>query len=320
MADARSEVVPVLAMGGLFLVSIALAVAIAPTFAAEDLQAFEDPENLWNPIIYLGIVVAFTLVILVIARMKLQRLIQYIILGATFLTMVYVFWPLLGLVMEDSFALTLGTAAAVALTAALYYYPEWWIVDSVGVVVSAGAAAIFGISFGLLPSLALLVAFAVYDAIAVYRTKHMLDLADSVLELRLPIMFVVPRTRGYSFLKEKGLKARAAEGEGAVREAMFMGLGDVVIPCILVVSALHFLNADGVAAVGPLGGPALVALATVLGTLVGYAVLMAFVLRGNPQAGLPSLNGGAIVGFFAALLPLYGVAPLLDSLCAFVGC
>lgn len=311
------DLVPVAAMGALFLVSIALAVAIAPTFASQELQAFEDPENIYNPFIYLGIVIAFTVVLLVIAKLKMQRLIQYIVLGATFMTMVYVFWPLLSLVIADAFALTLGVALAMALTATLYYYPEWWVVDAVGVVVSAGAAAIFGISFGLLPSVALLVAFAVYDAIAVYRTKHMLDLADSVLELRLPIMFVVPKERGYSFLKEKGLKATKEAGEE--REAMFMGLGDVVIPCILVISCLQFLNPAVVGTeaawirtdlVWGLAPWVLVALATVLGTLVGYVVLMAFVLRGNPQAGLPSLNGGAIVGFLAALLPLYGLAPL----------
>lgn len=302
------DLVPVGAMGALFLVSIALAVAIAPTFADQELQAFEDPDSIYNPFIYLGIVIAFTVVLLLIAKLKLQRLIQYIVLGATFMTMVYVFWPLLALVIADAFALTLGVALSVALTAALYYYPEWWVVDAVGVVVSAGAAAIFGISFGLLPSVALLVAFAVYDAIAVYRTKHMLDLADSVLELRLPIMFVVPKERGYSFLKEKGLKATAAEG--GEREAMFMGLGDVVIPCILVVSCLTFLDPAAAASFAGLAPNVVVAMATVLGTLAGYAVLMAFVLRGNPQAGLPSLNGGAIVGFLAALLPLYGLAPL----------
>ena len=39
-------------------------------------------------------------------------------------------------------------------------------------------------------------------------------------------------------------------------------------------------------------------------------VLMTFVLKGKAHAGLPSLNGGAIAGFFLTLLPLYGLAPL----------
>jgi presenilin-like A22 family membrane protease len=38
---------------------------------------------------------------------------------------------------------------------------------------------------------------------------------------------------------------------------------------------------------------------------VGYAVLMRLVLRGNPQAGLPFLNGGALVGYAVVYLLLF---------------
>jgi len=42
-----------------------------------------------------------------------------------------------------------------------------------------------------------------------------------------------------------------------------------------------------------------------LGSLVGYGVLMRLVLRGNPQAGLPLLNGGAMVGYAIAYVLLF---------------
>ena len=46
-----------------------------------------------------------------------------------------------------------------------------------------------------------------------------------------------------------------------------------------------------------------VGLFTMLGSLVGFFILMIFVLSGRPQAGLPLLNGGAILGYlFGALL------------------
>lgn len=327
----REEIPSVVAMATLFVVSLALAILIAPTYTAQGVQAFEDPNDVTNPVWYLVLVVAFTGVILLLARLKLQKVIQVIILGAVFSTIIYVFAPLMleHLPRAPDLPLPLlgatpayglvAAAVALALTLALYYYPEWYVVDAVGVVVSAGSAAIFGISFGLLPSLLLLVGFAVYDAIAVYRTKHMLDLADSVLTLRLPIMFVVPKSKGYSFLEEDRKIRAEVEGtaERKPRDAMFMGLGDVVIPGVLVVSSFVFLNPDHYAAAAQLPhvlgfAPwAFVALCTFLGTLVGYGVLMAFVLRGNPQAGLPSLNGGALLGFLAALVPLYGIAPLL---------
>lgn len=303
------------AMGGLFLLSIGLAMVAAPLYNQEVGPIFEDPQDVGNAGVYLVIVIVFTALILLIARYKLAWLIQAIILGAVLLSLVYLFGPLLSAALrpglgETGLLAAWGTAALVAigLTIALWKHPEWWIVDAVGVGVAAGAGAYFGISFGLLPSLALLVGFAAYDAIAVYRTKHMIDLADKVMDLRLPIMLIVPKRRGYSFLREEAkLKEKLAKGEE--REALFMGLGDVVIPCVLVVSALQFLPAT--ARFAGLPGNLVVSLATLSGALAGYALLMVLVAKGKAHAGLPSLNGGAILGFFAALLPLYGLAPVL---------
>jgi presenilin-like A22 family membrane protease len=303
------------AMGGLFVVSIVLAMIAAPLYAQEVGPIFEDPQNVGNAAEYLVIVVAFTAVILLIARYKMGWLIQAIILGAVLMSLVYLFGPLFSAALRprlgDTGVLAAWVASGVvstALTIALWKHPEWWIVDAVGIGVAAGAGAYFGISFGLVPSLALLVGFALYDFIAVYRTKHMIDLADKVMDLRLPIMLIVPKQRGYSFLREEAkLKEKLAKGEE--REALFMGLGDVVIPCVLVVSSLQFL--PPLAGIGGLPTNLVVSLATLAGALVGYAVLMSLVARGKAHAGLPSLNGGAIAGFFLALLPLYGVAPLV---------
>lgn len=314
--DLRRDAPALIGMGVLFLGSILLAMAFSGTFLAENFQAFEDPGDPTNAIVYLGIVVVFTVVILLIAKYGKRVLIRYIILASVFLTIFYVAAPLLGLALpSEGPPLGLGVAAivglllAVGLTLLLFVFPEWYVVDATGILVAAGAAGIFGISFDLLPSLLLLVAFAVYDAIAVYRTKHMLDLADSVLELRLPIMFVVPKTLDYSFLEEeRRVKDPTPDEKRKPREAMFMGLGDAVIPGVLVVSAMTFLS--GTVALAGVPGPLVVAVATLAGSFAGFCALMYFVMKGRPHAGLPLLNGGAILGFLLALLPLYGVAPL----------
>jgi presenilin-like A22 family membrane protease len=39
------------------------------------------------------------------------------------------------------------------------------------------------------------------------------------------------------------------------------------------------------------------ALGAIIGSLAGLAVLLYFVNSGKPQAGLPPLNGGTILGF-----------------------
>ena len=68
------------------------------------------------------------------------------------------------------------------------------------------------------------------------------------------------------------------------------------------ISAFNFLPEK---MIGDFSGSLLVALGTLLGSLVGFAILMTFVLRGRPQAGLPLLNGGAIVGYLLSYLLVY---------------
>jgi presenilin-like A22 family membrane protease len=45
-----------------------------------------------------------------------------------------------------------------------------------------------------------------------------------------------------------------------------------------------------------------------IGGLVGYFVLMGFVASGRPQAGLPLLNGGAILGYLIAGMIFVGTS------------
>lgn len=277
---------PVAAMGLMFIAAQLLAVWIAGPFTAAGIRAFEDPENVINPILYIGLIILFTIVILVIAKFGLDWIIQGIILFAIGAVMVYVFWPVMNILGVDArLNLALSLAGAIALTFLLYKWPEWYVVDTVGIIVAAGATAIFGVSFGVLPAIILLVALAIYDFIAVYKTKHMLSLADRVVKLRLPIMLVVPKSRDYSFLDEKE-KLSDQVATGKPRDAMFMGLGDIVVPSVLLVVAYSQLN-NPIAAVGAL-----------VGTFIGFLVLMGFVLKGKAHAGLPTLNGGAIGGFF----------------------
>ncbi|TLZ72490.1 MAG: hypothetical protein E6K14_06645, partial [Methanobacteriota archaeon] len=101
---------------------------------------------------------------------------------------------------------------------------------------------------------------------------------------------VIPKKAGYSFREQKSLKEQVASGEE--REAMFVGLGDLIIPGILSVSAFTFSSPSGGHFLGILSN-VWIAIAAVVGSLLGFLFLMRFVLKGNPQAGLPLLNGGA---------------------------
>jgi presenilin-like A22 family membrane protease len=156
------------------------------------------------------------------------------------------------------------------------------------VLIGAGVASIFGVSLDIIPVIILLVLLAVYDAISVYKTKHMITLAEGVIDLKTPILFVIPKRRNYSFIRE-GIGKLGAGGE---RAAFIMGMGDLIMPSIMVVSANVFLSG------WRLGGIInLPALGAMIGSFAGLFILLSFITSGKPQAGLPPLNGGTILGF-----------------------
>ena len=85
---------------------------------------------------------------------------------------------------------------------------------------------------------------------------------------------MVPKTSSFSYLKGKF---------GKERDAVYMGLGDMIIPGILITASYMQYGIYGF-------------ILTLVGALAGYALLMFLIARG-PQPGLPYLNGGAVLAY-----------------------
>ena len=290
----RKELTAIILMAGLFIIIHGLALLITAPFEAAGMEAFENPDDPINLLIFFVIILIMTAIILLIAKFWKKHFIKILILGAVGYTSFIVFLPLLSLFFIDLITYILAILLAALLVYALHRHPEWYIIDITGIIVGAGAIAIFGISLGITLVIILLIGLAIYDAISVYKTKHMIDLADTVMDLKLPVLLVIPKIRHYSLIKEtKRLKEQL--DEETERDAFFLGLGDVVMPGILVIAAYYNIEQ---------GLP--IALATILGTLLGFTILMTFVLKGKPQAGLPCLCGGAILGYLLSSYLIFG--------------
>ena len=67
---------------------------------------------------------------------------------------------------------------------------------SLGILIGAGVASIFGVSLDILPVIILLILLAVYDAISVYKTKHMITLAEGVIGSENPDPLCHPQAAG----------------------------------------------------------------------------------------------------------------------------
>jgi presenilin-like A22 family membrane protease len=371
--DRRTTVVVAAIVTTFLLVQVG-ALALVEPFKSAGLQATEDPADPTNSLVYVGAILVATAAMLAAFRYGVEGLIRgLVVLSAGYITF-FVFGILVPPVVSVWGVNVLAGALSLLVVAGLYAYPEWYVIDTAGVVMGMGAAGLFGISFGVLPALLLLTVLAVYDAISVYGTEHMLTLASGVMDLKLPVVLVFPLTLSYSFLDsdppasvdrgeeggdeptaepDDGAAATAPDGGGrgedghgggdghddegrsrggaagevdgrpdgteggndtteatdgdAVpdsafeRDAFFIGLGDAVMPAVLVASA-GFFAPGGVDALVPGLALTLPALAAMAGTVLGLLALMYQVAKGQAHAGLPLLNGGAIAGYLGGSL------------------
>jgi presenilin-like A22 family membrane protease len=287
------NLIPLLAMPLLLIIVEIGAVLLSLPVQVSGIVAFDDPSSLENPIIFIVILLVFTAFLLVLIKFDMKKVIAVVIGISLFFTFAYIFAALTYAAMGVSDIANLAVVVlAILATIILYSYPEWYVIDALGVLIGAGVASVFGVSLEVLPVIIMLILLAVYDAISVYKTKHMITLAEGIIDLKTPILFVIPKRRNYSFIKE----GVGSMGEGGDRAAFVIGMGDVIMPSILVVSANVFLQG------WRLGGILnLAAVGAIIGSLAGLSVLMYFVASGKPQAGLPPLNGGTILGFLAGL-------------------
>mgnify|MGYP000055993238 CR=1 FL=1 len=327
MQQRTRAAVAALAIGVIFLLVQLGALALVEPFKDAGLQATENPQNAGNSVLYVAALLVMTGFMLLAFKYDLDVVIRgFIVLTGGYIGFIVLSAIVPSTVVPVAGASALAWAAAAAIVAGLVVHPEWYVIDAAGIVMGAGAAGLFGISFGVLPALVLLSVLAVYDAISVYGTEHMLTLAEGVMDLRVPVVLVVPLTLSYSFL-DAGTPASVAEDgetdgeepdesteaesneadagddpDPLDREALFIGLGDAVIPTVLIASAAFFapesvpsLDVPGIAL-------PLTAAASMVGTFLGLAILLRMVLKGRAHAGLPLLNGGAIGGYLVGAL------------------
>jgi len=313
-------------MAGMFTFSILLGVFIQPFYNFEFYRAFgeEGTTEAGNIIFELVLIFLFTAAVIWLARKGLDYVIKGIVFLALGYSLLIALQPLLWIVysvvgiQSDIGYFFASLAFPIGMMYMLHKFPEWYVVNSVGLLVGSGVIVMLGITFVPVLIILFMILAAIYDHWAVNSSKHMLELADTMIGLKLPVLLVAPKSTDYTFLEQKGDVMEKSHAEPVVpvenpmppkkvkgRDALFMGLGDVIFPGMLVISSVTFLPETGPVvfdfweepAIPIHLGPMIVGMGTLVGGLVGYAALMTQVARGRPQAGLPLLNGGSILGY-----------------------
>ena len=265
------------------------AIALINPFLEEGYQSVENPDDPLNGVLYLAVVLVATGILLYTMRQEMDLLIRLVIVSMCGFISWYSFVVVAEWIVPKGPTEMIALVLAGGLCVALFAYPEWYVIDGAGIIVSASAAGLFGISFGPFPALILLIFLIIYDVISVYKTKHMLTLADEIGRLRLPLILIVPLSLEYSFFKDGMGENRREE-----RDAFYIGLGDLILPTIMVASAACFSEAPYIFSKIPINVPVV---GSMVGTMGGLIILLWLVNKGRAHAGLPFLNGGAIVGY-----------------------
>lgn len=174
--------------------------------------------------------------------------------------------------------------ASVFLAAFFWFFQNVFVQNFVMILTLASVGAVLGLSLTPVSVLLILIIFSFYDIISVYKTGHMIKLAESMIKSRAIFGFVVPNSFG-------GLKkhmSHVTPGE----EFMVLGSGDVIFPLLLSSSLVRISIAQAIT----------VGIFSAGGLFLMYWLFAHQKVR-RPMAALPPIAAVSIIGYlFASLI------------------
>ena len=184
------------------------------------------------------------------------------------------------------FYLPLLLAVAIAVVFGTFWFlkPLVWLHDMVLILAVSSMGAVFGRFITPWTAMAIILALAVYDLLAV-RFGFMLWMADRLSQINALPALIVPKNYSEWNLNLKK-REKIIEVNPADRGYSILGGGDIAFPCLLTAS-VYF--AQGLAP------GAIIAVLGSLGLVSVYAIQAIF-LKGKPIAALPPIAAFTLVG------------------------
>ena len=185
------------------------------------------------------------------------------------------------------FYVPLPFAVAIAVAFGIFWFliPLVWLHNLVLILAVSSLGAVFGRFITPWTAMAIILALAVYDFLAV-RFKFMLWMADRLSDVNaLPALIIPKKYSEWNWnLKRHGEKM--IELNPAEREYSILGGGDIAFPCLLTAS-VYFAQGFKPAAI--------MAILGLMGLVSVYAIQAIF-LKGKPMPALPPIAAFTLVG------------------------
>ncbi|MFH0737286.1 MAG: presenilin family intramembrane aspartyl protease [Candidatus Micrarchaeota archaeon] len=231
----------------------------------------EDPMNAIVFIVY--ILIGAAVMIALIRYFKvfplLFRLMEFMMISTSSSIVFYSFFRFFAGYEASMLA---GIIVALVFSAAKNFYPQ--LKNSAAVLATAGVGVIFGMSLGLFPLVLFLIFLSIYDFLAVFKTKHMVEMAE----------FIVKKDMAFT-VTAKAPPARPGEKE----QRLDLGTGDMIAPIMLEVSAL---------AISPVA-----TLFVFIGAVISLGLFLILVFRKKMiLPALPPIVLGMVVSLLAGFL------------------
>lgn len=229
---------------------------------------FKNPDSILNSIYLFAYILIMTVVLLLVIKFK-KKLIYFIEAVSIFFSS----WIVFDLIISYSIGYPIGIVFAMALTYWKMKRPTYLSQNIALIFAVAGAGAVIGSSFSVLPVMVFIFLLSCYDFFSVFISKHMIYLAKAITEKPTAFTAAIPtKTKKFTHTFQ-------------------LGGGDLVIPLVFAVSVL---NAHGLTS----------ALFSLVGALIALILLFKFIMKkpGIALPALPPLAAGAFIGFALSLL------------------
>jgi presenilin-like A22 family membrane protease len=245
-------------------------------------------------------IIAITLGFIIIkyGRKLFKGLFIRIIYCLSIWTLVFLFFVSVGYVIYgstifESIWLSIIFVMASIIMLLWLLHPEWWIVDALAIMIAITSAAFLGSSLTPIIIVIGLIAFSIYDYIAVIKTNFMLKFAEGVMSVQLPAALIIPYSKNVSLIKD-GINFKPVE-EKFERGFMVLGTGDLLFPTILAVSVNIFESTIDAYIIGVF----IIISYLAMSWLMSYSK---YAKNIHALPGLPFLCTGAIIGYIITLI------------------
>jgi len=229
----------------------------------------EDPGNalLFTGYVLLGAVIS----ILIIRKLELHfflfRIIEFILIA---MTSSLVFYSFLRLAFGYDISTLGGVLIGLAFASAKIFVHQ--LKNMAAIFATAGVGVVFGISMGVVPIVFFLILLSIYDFVAVFITKHMVELADFIISKDLAFTITACRV-----LPTKEVRR------------IDLGTGDIIAPIMMEVSLLSYAP--------------ITAMFVMIGSVISLGIFLILIHKNKVcLPALPPIVLGTILGLLVGVM------------------